>query len=162
MKQLPVSLQDLTASDKEKLMTIVQRKLILGLGIFLLPFLIIMGFVIYANNNVEKLGLQDENVRGTINLVGVLVALLFLRFFANLIIDWRKASSSWQKKIIRGEITGKKRKTLYIAGQEINTSDFNIESYQPNDEVLVEVSVAGEHILLLQKLSSAAEKIEEK
>lgn len=142
-------------------MSIVQRKLINGIVFFLLPFFIFMGVVIYANNNVEKLAL-DENTRTVINIAGVFIAILFLRFFANTIMDWQKASRSWQKKVIKGEITGRKDKTLFIAGQEVYIGNTAVDTFQNGDEVLVEMSVAGNYVLQLLKSSSAVEDTSEK
>lgn len=153
----PVTLQDLTSSDKEKLMKIAGKHTVRAGVVYLPVFLIVGGIVIYVNNNYEKLGLQSESLRGTISVVGVLISLLALRLFANYVIAQGKAARSWQKKVINAEVTGIKNNKVFAGGQEFELPAGNSYQLQPGDEIFAELSVAGNYLLHLEKRSTEVE-----
>lgn len=153
---MPVSLHDLSSSDKTKLLSITRSQIIRAAIIYLPVFLVVGGAVIWVNNRPVSLGLQDENVRSVISLAGVVFSLLALRLFANFVIAHTKAVKSWQKKIIRGEITGMKGRKVFCAGQEFEVTAAQAASLKPGDEIIAEVSVAGNHLLSLEKTSTEA------
>lgn len=152
----PVTLQDLTSADKEKLMKTLSKRTIRA-GIIYLPVFLIVGWVvIYVNNNYETLGIYQENVRGVISVAGVLISLLALRLFANYVIAHGKAARSWQKKVLNGEITGIKNKTVFAAGQEFEVPAELLKDLKPGDEITAEISVAGNYLIHLEKRTAQA------
>ncbi|MCU0435750.1 MAG: hypothetical protein MUC87_19980 [Bacteroidia bacterium] len=153
---MPVSLHDLSSSDKDKLLSITRSQMIKAAVMYLPVFLLVGGAVIWVNNRPLSLGLQDENVRSVISLVGVVLSLLALRLFANYVIAHTKASKSWQKKIVRGEITGMKGRKVYCAGQEFEVPSSQAATLKPGDEIIAEITVSGNHLLSLQKTSTQA------
>jgi hypothetical protein len=153
---MPVSLHDLSSSDKTKLYSITRSRLIKAAVIYLPVFLIVGAAVIWINNRPLSLGIYNENLRGTISVAGVLISLLALRLFANYVLAHTKAMKSWQKKIIRGEITGMKGRNVFCAGQEFEVNAAQAATLKPGDEIIAEISIAGNHLLTLQKTSTEA------
>jgi hypothetical protein len=152
----PVTLHDLTSADKEKLMKMIGKRTVRA-GIIYLPIFLIVGWVvIYVNNNYETLGIYQENVRGTISVVGVLISLLALRLFANYVIAHGKAARGWQKKILNGEITGIKNNKVFAVGQEFEVPSELLKDLKPGDEISAEISVAGNHLIHLEKRTTQA------
>lgn len=158
---MPVSLHDLSSSDKAKLYSITRSRLIKAAIIYLPVFFIVGGAVIWVNNRPLSLGIYNENVRGTISVAGVLISLLALRLFANYVLAHTKAMKSWQKKIVHGEINGLKGRTVFCAGQEFEVSTSQASTLKPGDEIIAEISVAGNHLLSLQQTSTEAAPAED-
>lgn len=146
----PISLENLSESEKDLIVSEAQKGIKMGLLLYMLPFLLFGYAMFYVNNHYMSLGLaENENLRSFINVSLVILTILPARLFVNTILRYRKASNSWQKKMIRGKVVSKNGKTIVVAGQKIKLNETQAQSVKVDDQVIAAVSVALEYTISL-------------
>lgn len=143
MQTPPVSLENLTEAEKELITNEAQKGIKKGLIMFIAPILIFGYAMIYMNNHYMSLGLtEQENLRSVLNLVLVILTILPMRLLVNTFLRFRKATNSWQKKVIRGKVVSKNGKTIVVANQKIKLNESQAQSVKVDDNVIASVSVS--------------------
>ena len=152
MRQPPVSLVNLSNAEKEILAEASQRKLVKGITLYLIPFILFGTVVALVNVYNEKLGLYDSpNLREWLNVGLVFLTILPARLFVNVLLRHRKIVNAWQKKIIRGKILAKDGKIITVANQKIKLSAEEAAKWNVNDYVIISASTTGDFIFSVEK-----------
>lgn len=146
----PISLENLNEAEKDLILAEAQKGIKKGLFMFIAPILIFGYAMIYMNNHYMSLGLaEEENLRSVLNLALVILTILPMRLLVNTFLRYRKAASSWQKKVIRGKVVSKNGKTILVAGQKIKLNETQAQSVKTDDQVIAAISVALDYTISL-------------
>ena len=140
MQQPPVSLQNLTPAEKERVIEAAQKKMARGIGIFLVPFFLLGALLFYINFNYIELGLDNDNLHAFINVTLVFLTILPARLFINTVLRYRKALNAWQKKVFHGKVSGKSGKIILINGQKVKLTEELAARLKTGDEAIIEVN----------------------
>ncbi|HEU4717124.1 MAG TPA: hypothetical protein VFU15_04795 [Bacteroidia bacterium] len=154
MSFAPVSLEQLTDEEKEKIVGFGKKEVFRGLWLYFIPALIIGYAVVYINGHYMGLGLEDPTERSVINLALVILAVVPIRLFINSIVRLKNAHNAWQKKIIRGKITSREGKFIVISGQKIIPGSF-AGQFSGEGFYIVTMSTVGNYILSVEKKEEA-------
>jgi hypothetical protein len=152
MRQPPISLVNLSDEEKERYAEASQRKMVKGITMYLIPF-VLFGFITaYVNIYSEKVGLYDHpDLREWLNLALVIITILPARLFVNVILRNRKAGNAWQKKLIRGKIMAKDGKSILVAGEKIKLSPEELAKWNVNDYVIISASTTLDFVFAVEK-----------
>lgn len=157
MHHPPISLENLTEQEKDLIIGAAKKKMIRGIGFYLVPFVVFGYLMFYVNNHYMSLGLDEkENLRSFINVMIVLLTILPARLFVNTVLRYRKALNAWQKKVFRGKITGKEGRSVFIAGQKLKLSPEQASTVNVDDEVIIGVSNVDDLVLSVDVLKPQA------
>jgi hypothetical protein len=157
MQQPPISLENLTGAEKEQIVQAAQKNLVRGIGIFLVPFFIMVFVLFYLNNHWMSLGMENGDLRGYLNVALVLVTVFPARLFVNTIVRFRKSQSAWQKKIFRGKISSKNGRVIVIANQKVKLTPELAEKINAGDEAIVAINHSDNYPLYVEKISKPVE-----
>jgi hypothetical protein len=154
MNQPPISLVNLSEKEKDKAAEISQKKLVRGITMYLIPFVLFGFLVAYVNVHYEKFGLDDKpDLREWINVGLVFLTILPARLFVNVLLRHRKAVNAWQKKVIRGKITNIKGNVITLVNQKIKLHAEDLSKVKVDDEVIVSALPSGDIILSVEIIS---------
>lgn len=142
-----VSLEDLNTQEREQLKEIASAQLKKGILIYVLPCLICAGGAVYINDQWLDWGLDNDNLRSTLNVLLVIGALLPARLFVNKVIQLNKISGAWKKKVYRGKIHGMDKNTLFISNQKLSVPAETAAQFKVDDEVEIGVSTVNDIII---------------
>ena len=148
-------MEDFSPGEKDKLTAITKKEMIGGVIYFLLPFLLIIGTVIYLNLHWLEFQMDNDTLREIINVVLVIGAVLPARLFVGKVIQHSKAANAWKKKVVRGKITGKDGNTFYVAGQKLKFTSDLAGQFQVDDEVEVSVAMVNDIVIGCEKKMNA-------
>lgn len=157
MSTAPVSLENLTEAEKDRIVNEAQKGIRTGLFLYIIPFLVFGFAIYYINMHYITLGLKPhENWHSAINVSLVILCILPARLFVNTVLRFRKASNSWQKKTIRGKVVSKKGRVILVAGQKIRLDANQAASVKTGDDVIASISVALDYTLSFEILKPQA------
>jgi hypothetical protein len=152
MKHPPISLANLSNDEKEKYAIASQKNMVKGITMYIIPF-VVFGFLVwYVNMHNEKIGLTNPDVRSWVNVALVFLTILPARFFVNVMLRHRKATSAWQKKIFRGKIAGKEGNIITLNNQKIKLPKEEIEKVKVGDDVKISISTTGDFVFAVEPL----------
>jgi hypothetical protein len=155
MRQPPVSLENISEAEKTALTEHAKKGIIRGIGFFIVPFILMIWVISYVNNHWLSLGLEDESMRGVINLGLVMLAVVPARLFVSTLLRFRKANAAWQKKVIRGPVTSKNGNTIIVANQKIKLNAGLAAKVNEGANVVVEMSTNTDYVFSVETTAAA-------
>ncbi len=156
MIQPPIQLVNLSQEEKDRIAVLSQKKMVRGITMFLIPFVVFGCLVAYINLNYEKIGLGDKpELRSWLNVILVFLTILPARLFVNVLLRHRKAINAWQKKVIKGKIQAKEGKIITLVNQKVKLDAIQAEKVKPGDDVIVSVMPNGDFVLDIEIINKA-------
>jgi hypothetical protein len=146
-----VSLEDLSIVERDQLAAITNTQLKNSMLYYLVPCLVCSVAVAYINLKWLSWELDNENLRSTLNLILVVAAMLFARLFVGKVLQHRKASNAWKKKVIRGKVHGIDKNTLFIASQKVTLPAAMAAQFKVEDEVEIGISQVNDIVIYAMK-----------
>lgn len=148
MIQPPIQLVNLTQEEKDRISVISQKKMVRGITMYLIPF-VVFGFLVwYTNQYYDKFNLGDKpELRSWINVALVFLTLLPARLFVNVLLRHRKATNAWQKKVFKGKIQAKDGKIITLVNQKIKLDAEQAAKVNVGDEVVCAAMPSGDFVL---------------
>lgn len=154
MNKVPVSLVNLSAQEKVKAAEISTQLLKRGIVMYLIPFIFLGCFVGFFNVKKEVFGLEESpEIQQWINVGIVFLTILLARLFVNILLQHKKATNAWQKKVIRGKIVIINGKQITVANQKIKLSALEVSKLSIGDEVIVSSLPTVDIVLEIEMLS---------
>jgi len=155
MNKVPVSLVNLSSQEKVKAAEMSTLLLKRGILMYFLPFIFFTCFVGFFNVKKEVFGLEESpEIQQWINVAFVFLTILLARLFVNILLQHKKATNAWQKKVIRGKIVLLKGKQITVANQKIKLSALEISKLSIGDEVIVSTLPTVDIVLEIEMLSA--------
>ncbi len=156
MIQPPIQLVNLSQEEKDRIATLSQKKMVRGITIFLIPFVVFGALVAYVNLEYEKLGLNDNpELRSWLNVILVFLTILPARLFVNVLLRHRKAINAWQKKVIKGKIQAKEGKLITVVNQKVKLDAPQAEKVKVGDDVILSIMPGGDFVLDIDVITQA-------
>lgn len=148
MIQPPIQLVNLTQEEKDRIAVISQKKMVRGITMYLIPFVVFGFLVAYSNYYSERFGLTDKpELRSWVNVLLVFLTLLPARLFVNVLLRHRKAVNAWQKKVMKGKIQAKDGKIITLVNQKVKLDAEQAAKVKVGDEVILSVMPNGDFVL---------------
>jgi hypothetical protein len=148
MIQPPIQLVNLTQEEKDRIAEISRKKMVRGITMYLIPFVVFGFLVAYENLHYDQFGLGDKpELRSWINVALVFLTLLPARLFVNVLLRHRKAINAWQKKVIKGKIQAKDGKVITLVNQKVKLDRHQAEKVKVGDDVIVSMMPSGDFVL---------------
>ncbi|MCX6312761.1 MAG: hypothetical protein NT084_14155 [Bacteroidetes bacterium] len=155
MNQPPIALVKLNSEEKDQIAVLSHKNLVKGITMYLIPFVLFGFLVAYENLYYEKFGLQEhQSLREWLNVILVFLTILPARLFVNVLLNHKKCSNAWQKKVIRGKITQIDGKIITCVNQKIRLTAEQIVKVKVNDEVIVSAVPFGNIILSVEVVTN--------
>lgn len=152
MRQPPVSLANISEEEKERYKVFARKKMVQGITIFLVPFVLFGTLTGLVNVYPDQFGLYDKpDLREYINLGLVLLTIIPARLYVNVILRNKRAANAWQKKIIRGKVMANDGKMVVVANQKIKMNAEEIKKCGLNEFVVITISTTGDYIFDIEK-----------
>lgn len=142
-----VSLEDLSIVEREQLSAKTFTALKMGALYYGVPFLLCTATAIYINFKWLDWKLSHENLRSAINLLLVVGAMLCGRLFVGKVLQHRKGTNAWKKKVIRGKIQGMEKNTLFISNQKVNLPADMAAQFKVEDDVEIGISQVNDIVI---------------
>jgi hypothetical protein len=146
-----VSLEDLSMTERDQLAAITAVQLKKAALFYAIPFLLFAGAAVYINLKWLSWNLDSENLRSGLNLVLVVGAMLCARLFVGRIMQHRKATNAWKKKVIRGKIQGMEKNTVFISHQKVTLPADIAAQFKVEDEVEIGLSQVNDIVIYAMK-----------
>jgi hypothetical protein len=146
-----VSLEDLSMTERDQLSAKTSAALKQSFVFYLVPFLLLSGAAIYINLHWLSWEMNNDNLRSVLNLLLVVGAMLCGRLFVNKVLQHRKATNAWKKKVIRGKIHGKEKNTLFISNQKVTLPADMAAQFKVEDEVEIGISQVNDIVIYAMK-----------
>lgn len=103
----------------------------------------------------EVFGLEESpEIQQWINVAFVFLTILLARLFVNILLQHKKATNAWQKKVIRGKIVLLKGRQITVANQKIKLSALEVSKLSIGDEVIVSTLPTVDIVLEIEMLSA--------
>ncbi|MEO5643222.1 MAG: hypothetical protein ABIQ40_15210 [Bacteroidia bacterium] len=148
MIQPPVQLVNLSQEEKDRIAELSQKKMVRGITMYLIPFVVFGFLVAYENLHYEQFGLADKpELRSWVNVGLVFLTLLPARLFVNVLLLHRKATNAWQKKVMKGKIQAKDGKMITLVNQKVKLTQAQADKVNTGDDVILAVMPNGDFVL---------------
>jgi hypothetical protein len=152
MQKAPIALENLTEAEKDIIANAAYAKMKLSLMIYI-PMVLIFGYsVYYVNMHYMGLGLMNANLRGFINFMLVILAILPARLLVSEFLSYRKAINAWQKKVFRGKLQDIGKNSVVLVNQKIKVPANALAGFKKDDEVELATTGSGEIFIYLKKI----------
>lgn len=146
-----VSLEDLSIAERDQLSAKTSALLKKSLVLYLIPFLLLAGGAIYINMKWLSWEVDNNTLRSALNLFFVVGAMLCGRLFVGKVMQHRKASTAWKKKVIRGKVHGMEKNTLFISNQKVTLPADMAFQFKVDDEVEIGISQVNDIVIYAMK-----------
>lgn len=154
MIQPPIQLVNLSQEEKDRIAELSQKKMVRGITMYLIPFVVFGCLVAYSNLHPDTFGLRERpELQSWVNVFLVFLTLLPARMFVNVLLRHRKATNAWQKKVIKGKIQAKDGKIITLVNQKVKLSAEQADKVKVDDDVVLSVMPSGDFVLDIEMVN---------
>lgn len=152
---MPIArLEDFSKEEKNRLSSILVRKLYLSGSICMAILLVCIALLVYFNNNSQNFRVE-ENL-GTANVVFVIIIVICGRLFVSEIMDYYKEVGASQKKVIFAKIGGRKDGKIVLGNKSFGKNEMlldvlDFDSLKEGDDVKIELSAKSNRLFSVKK-----------
>ncbi len=149
-------LENFLPEEKEKLISVLKKKVFVIVGIYAVVMCLSVAFIIYFNRYSENYYFQN-NIE-VVNVVFVVISVICGRMLVAEIIEYRKEIKSPVKKVAEAKILKKESNEITLGNKTFEESDFilnavDFDSIKTGDSVRVELSAKSSLLFSIKKIS---------
>jgi cytochrome c biogenesis protein CcdA len=146
MSQVPdAMLQDLTPADRNLLDRKLNKKIITATAVFVPAVLLAVAGLFYVNTSLADV--FEENVRGFINLLLVVIGAFAGRLYVGQFLNFFKDKNSFQKKVYRGTVTAIEGRNVRINNNELKLDNEDAARLKKGAHAEVHLSLKSNIVL---------------